>query len=204
MKTDPNNPEAVRRRSRRQFLLLAGLFLLPAVAATVLYYSGWRDAGTINRGSLVTPVEIRDGAYATPDRREAGLRLRKWTYLVFADGECRHDCAKLLYHIRQARLAQGKDTERVTRLLVVTDGRLGAGLQAALAGHEGLEIRLANETQLAALAAQLQRDPRGLAAGGEVFMIDPRGMYFMFYPPATDPRDLVKDMARLLKVSKIG
>jgi len=36
------------------------------------------------------------------------------------------------------------------------------------------------------------------------YIIDPLGNLMMYYPPGGDPKDMLKDLLRLLKVSQIG
>jgi hypothetical protein len=96
--------------------------------------------------------------------------------------------------MRQARRAQGKDQDRVERLWVVTDaGRPRAELLGAI---EGTRIEPA-----AGIAAMF---PTAGAISDHIYVIDPLGNLMMRYPRDPDSSRLLKDLQRLLKVSRIG
>ena len=39
---------------------------------------------------------------------------------------------------------------------------------------------------------------------GRIYLLDPLGHLMMSYPPAIDPNDIRKDLARLMRVSRVG
>ena len=136
---------------RRTLILVVLLFLLPVVAATALYFSGWRPEGkSLQHGELVQPArpvgdaELK-GADGAPYRLNA---LRgKWAFVYFSPLPCAEACRNSLYKMQQVRLAQGRDAPRVERVLIVADAGAGAlrelaqqypGL-VAVSGVNGLE-----------------------------------------------------------------
>ena len=119
-----------------------------------------------------------------------------------ARGECEARCAAALESTRVARVALDQDAPRVQRLLLAdapcceTTWRSGAsgGLVTAwLDSDDGRQLR-------AALATPGAPTPEP----GRIYLVDPLGNLVMSYPPGTDPRDLLKDLGRLLRLSQIG
>ena len=117
-------------RGRRTLILVAFLFLLPVVAATALYVSGWRPEGkSLQHGELVQPARpVGDaeltGADGAPFRLNA---LRgKWVFVYFGPLLCTEACRNSLYKMQQVRLAQGRDAVRVERVMIVADADASA------------------------------------------------------------------------------
>jgi len=65
--------------------------------------------------------------------------------------------------------------------------------------HRGL-ISLQDTALLALLG---DRKPESLPAGG-FYLIDPHGNLVMYFSPDITPREMVDDIKRLLKLSRIG
>jgi hypothetical protein len=143
-------------------------------------------------------------------RSEADARLRtldgtpfstsdlrgKWIMLVADTGGCDTPCREKLLKIRQIRLMQGKDMDRIERVWLVTDGVVPDQDLAAL--HRGTWLVDPRASELAALLPAQDR-PKDF-----IFVIDPLGNLMMRYPWDADPNRIKKDFERLLKVSRIG
>jgi hypothetical protein len=184
------------RRGRRTLVILALICALPVLASYLTYYF-WQPDGRVNYGELIPPAAMPDtplsGIAGQPEfpRRELDGR---WTLVFAGPGECDPVCQQALYLMRQSRLAQGQEMERVARLWLV-----GAGTDPApelLVQHDGLRVARAN-------AAWLQQLPDA-AAGRHVYLVDPLGNVMMRFPESADPRRVIKDLQRLLKYSPLG
>lgn len=192
---DPIDP-AQRRAGRRTLLLLAFVCVLP-VAASYLAYYVWQPSGRTNYGELLEPRPFPDGVLAGlvgQGDLARGELLGKWTLVFASPGACDAACADRLYLMRQSRLAQAKEMERVARLWLVADG--GDPAPATLSAHDGLRVARATPDWLARLP--------GAAAGQHVYLVDPLGNVMMRFPADADPRRVVKDLQRLLKYSGLG
>ncbi len=184
--------DAARRRSaRRNLLAIAAVAMFPFVGSFIAYLV-WKPAGFVNYGDLITPIPL---AGAAAPRALQDLK-GKWVFLMVDAGACDEYCRRKLYVMRQVRLTQGKDQDRVERAWLVDDG--------------------------AAVPADVQRDydgtlwidaegndlPARLAAGGSardhLFIVDPLGNVILRYPRDADPSRVKKDLTRLLKASRIG
>lgn len=196
------------RRNKRNFILLALIFILPAGIAYGLYFSGWRPAKTINHGELVSPPRpLEDVALKTlsgADFNTADLR-RRWTFVYFGAPDCPRVCADNLYKMRQVHIAQGKNQDRVQRLFVLTGNDTTGRLRKRLQDHPELKVVTGPEAGVRALAKQFVL-PAGspLDLRSRIYLVDPLGNLMMSYPADADPSGMRKDLARLLRVSQVG
>lgn len=196
--------------SKQAFVLLVLIFLAPTFVAWVMHNSseqGWRPEGTTNRGMLVHPARPLD---LPTDLKTGELILNdylrgKWTLLYIGDSDCDDVCNSNLYKMRQVRIAQNENMNRVQRLLLLT----GADVSEALAGlleQEYPKMAVATMTagQLEQLAPYFLIDDTVMQDAERVYIIDPLGNLMMYYSPDADPSGMLKDLKKLLKFSKIG
>ncbi|BAV32732.1 cytochrome C oxidase subunit I [Sulfuricaulis limicola] len=197
-----------RTASRRKILLLAALFTLPVIIAYALYFSGWRPASTGNHGELVQPARpIADAALTRLDG--GSMRFSelhgKWTLITFSAAECLKPCERNLYVMRQVIAAQGDKAGRVQSMLVVTDPKALDLLRYTVKDYPGMRAIVGPPEAVGALARQFT-----LSAGSpldnlnRVYLVDPLGNFMMSYPADADPNGIRKDLARLLRASRIG
>lgn len=185
-----------KRRGRRTLALIAAIGLAPIVASYAAYY--WFTPGKrTNYGELLATAPAPPVAGLDADGRPfslAGLR-GKWVLLIVSPTRCAEACARALYATRQARTIQGREQDRVLRVLLQTPA--AAPLAPALAAaHPGLTVAHVDATQLAGLPL----DPR--AAG--ILLLDTRGNLVLRYGADPDIRRLADDLQRVLKASQIG
>ena len=188
-----------RGRGKRQLLLLAAMFLLPVIAAFVLYYGNiWRPSGTSNKGELITPPRPLDAnGLLNPDgsaARSDALR-GKWSLIYIGDGGCDEACRTALVFGRQSRLALNNDMTRVQRVLLSTGN---------CCANDYLEREQPGMVTLDASAAQalLAQFPGDQARS--LYIVDPLGNLMMRHDATSIRKDLLSDLKRLLKLSHIG
>ncbi len=194
--------------NRFKLLLIAGLFFLPAILASILYFAGWRPSSQVNHGELVQPARpINDVALKTVDGSLLAFKaLRgKWLMVYFGTSACQSACVHNLYKMRQVQIAEGKDADRITRVFVVTDGATPPTLLATLKDYAGMRVLTGPPAAIEALAQQFVL-PAGspLAGLNRIYIVDPVGNLMMSYPVDADPSGMRKDLVRLLQVSQIG
>jgi ferric-dicitrate binding protein FerR (iron transport regulator) len=189
--------EARRRRGRRVALLILALCAMPTVAAWLAYFV-WQPESRANYGELIEPRQLRDSELRLLDGRPFRLsQLRgKWVMLHIDSGACTEGCRKKLVYMRQARLAQGKAMTRVERVWLVTDSVV----------PEDALVRAVEGTQIARAEghAVLAEFPAALSPADHIYVVDPLGNLMLRFPADPDPRRIVKDLARLLRASRIG
>ncbi len=200
-----------RARSRTVLVTVLLVFAAPVILAWLVYFAfpEYRPASTMNHGQLVEPVRpLPDFSFTDLEGRpldRAWLR-GKWTWVYLATGPCNKACVEQLYKIRQVRLTQGKNIDRLQRLFLWDAGTAGADEKAELAGHfPGLRIlALPAGEQATALLRTFSLDQAEPLSAGRVYLVDPLGNLMMSYEADADPRGLIKDIERLLKYSGLG
>lgn len=194
---DPAAVEARRRRGRRVALLILALCAVPTVAAWLAYFV-WPPESRANYGELIEPRRLRDPELQLLDGRPFRIsQLRgKWVMLQIDSGACGEGCRQKLLYMRQARLAQGKAMGRIERVWLLTDTAVPDG--AIASEFEGTQIVRADEN------ANLAEFPASRSRADHIYVVDPLGNLMLRFPRDSDPRRIVKDLARLLKASRIG
>ena len=189
--------ETRRKSGRLQLVLIALAFLGPLLIAAWLYFAGGILApeGRSNHGALLEPiVNLGD---AVPGSAVAPLHENSWLLLYVNNLACDDPCQEALYTQRQSRLMLGKEMDRLTRVFLHGDTPPDTVFLAA--EHAGL-ITIEDSSLLGLLN---NKRPVDLPAGG-YYLIDPLGNLVMYFRPDIDPADMVSDIKRLLKLSRIG
>jgi cytochrome oxidase Cu insertion factor (SCO1/SenC/PrrC family) len=182
-------------RSLRSLWLIAVVCVAPLLASYIAYYF-WQPSGHVNHGELLEPRPVPDTPLTLADGAafEWSSLRGKWVLMTADAGACGTFCQQKLVYMRQVRLAQGKETDRIERVWLVTDDVPPAA--ALVAQHQG--VWLAH----AAGAPVLKWLPVAGSLADHIYVIDPLGNLMMRYPRDADPRRMVKDVARLLKHSQ--
>jgi len=184
------NGPSERRHGRRQLLLVACIFFVPLAAATWLYFSsGWRPAPGAQHGELVDPPR------ALPS---ASLR-GSWSLVLLLAGPCDAACVASLEDMGRVRFALDKDIPRVRRVLLHDGGCCAPGI--AVLTEPDVLVLAATGADGEPLRALFPPDPGG---GRRIYIVDPHGNLVMSYPSAGAGRGLLKDLERLLRLSRIG
>jgi hypothetical protein len=167
----------------------------PIVASYVAFY-WWQPSGRVNYGELLEPRLMTD----TPLERLDGGHFRfsdlrgEWLLLVADSGQCDERCELNLAYLRQVRLAQGKEAERIGRVWMVVDNAVPR--PELIAQHPGLHVVRGTRESLELLS------PASASVAGHVFVVDPLGYLMMRFPENPDPRRILKDLSRLLRQSR--
>ena len=188
-------------RGRWKMLAVLAVCAAPVLASYFTYYV-IKPTARNNYGALIDPrsYPIPPLASTTFDGRPEGLDKYKgkWIMLKVGGGECTQACQKQLFTMRQERLMQGKEMDRIERVWLVTDR---APLETILIReYDGMHMLHADA---AAVAKWLPADT-GTRAEDHIYLIDPLGNLMMRFPADPDPRKMYKDVNKLLKASSIG
>ncbi|HHH45235.1 MAG TPA: hypothetical protein ENK49_13965 [Gammaproteobacteria bacterium] len=208
--TTRNTEPASLARSRASMLLVISLFAAPVVLAWAIFYlfPDLMEGETVNQGTLVAPVRALPAFSAVTGKGESIDRtfLRgKWTLVYLAQGSCDETCVQQLYNIRQTRLTQGKNIDRLQRLMFWKAKDLDAGKREELQAHfPGQTMVSLDEQQAERMAAVFSLDGNQPFTAKRIYLIDPLGNLMMYYESTDEPRGIVKDLQRLLKYSGLG
>jgi cytochrome oxidase Cu insertion factor (SCO1/SenC/PrrC family) len=187
-----------RRLDRRVVLLLVAIVaVLPLAAAYGLYFF-WRPSSFTNYGELLAPASLADAVAPQADgTRYDFARLRgKWVLLMVDSGACDAFCEGKLYRMRQVRLTQGENMERIERAWLIDDDvSPSAQLLAEYAGTQQIRVKG---------SGVLQRLPAQTSTRAHIYVVDPLGNVILRYTGDADATGMKKDITRLLKVSRIG
>lgn len=163
--------------------LVFAICAAPIVLGTGAYLLGLHGKAG-NYGELLAPRVLEAPAFEA---------LRgKWLLVTFDAAACNAACEKKLYVVRQVRRAQGAGAERMERLWLLTDG--AKPRPEVLAAIEGAHVQRA--------AGEERLFPGN--ALEHIYLVDPLGNLMMRYPSDPAPEKMIKDLERLLKLSRIG
>lgn len=195
--------EQAKAKGRGRWKLFAVLAVCasPMIASYLTYYV-IKPEGRTNYGALIDPraypmpalgAVTLDGKPSELDRFKG-----KWIMLQAGGAECDDACRKRLHDMRQLRLAQGKDMDRIERVWLVTDDQpLETMLMREYDGTRMLRVK-------ADAVGRWLPAEQGARPEDHIYMIDPLGNLMMRFPRDADPNKIKKDLAKLLKASRIG
>jgi cytochrome oxidase Cu insertion factor (SCO1/SenC/PrrC family) len=199
--------EKTPQRSIQVWLFL-GICALPLWAAWVVYLDPTLvPRERVNRGELIEPPRsMPDIHLHTLEGRPFQFKdlVGRWAILWLIGSSCDEDCPWKLYQMRQIALVLNQERVYLERLVVPLDPRLNSQLGRHLKDYPGTWMITGPASEIAALADQI-RAAGGLKPGepGSFCVIDPQGNLILRYPYDADPRDMLKDLKRLLRYSLV-
>ncbi len=166
------------QKRKPQLFLLMMVFVIPVLCSYFFYYYyEYFQFKTTNRGILVNPPIEAQYLYSTTKEG----KQKKWRIIHAEDGACDDACQKINYQLSQVQKALGKESQRVD------------------------VISMNKNVQLERLmSAFVQHGEKEFAVKNKIYLVDPLGNLFMYYPNMTDPMNILKDLKKVLKVSQIG
>jgi cytochrome oxidase Cu insertion factor (SCO1/SenC/PrrC family) len=196
----PATPRGLVRRARLKLIAVLLVCASPVIASYFAYYV-MPPPGRTNFGTLVEPQRPMPelklvGADGRPARFAA--LLGQWVLLQVDAGGCDAACSAKLHAMRQQRTMTGKNRDRIDRVWLVSDA--AAPSAALLSEYEGTVVLRADPAELAALLPV----ESGRRVEDYLYVVDPLGNLMMRFPADGDPAKIRKDIARLLKASRIG
>ena len=199
-----SNKAAPKISNKRTLILILAVFVLPALVATLMYVTGWRPSATGNHGELIQPARfIEDRLMQSVDGKAVkfGELYGKWTMVYFDSAACPEECMKQLYFMRQIHIAQGKDQDRIQRVLILTNATSIDALPAKLTEYPEMRVWTGDKSALAKLTHDFGIETDAGTEQRNIYLLDPQGNLMMRYVPGSDPAGMRKDLARLLKYS---
>lgn len=182
------SPEAVRR-SRRQLILIAAVFLAPLMIAAGVGLTGWMP-GTRGNGE---PIEPQRSFVEVPLTLEDGGRYEwrdpeepRFTLLALPGPGCATRCEQQLSMMRNARITMNQNMQRV-RLVYVGEHPSDAealGSDWLIATDSGNQLEEFRPTTADSLAA---------------ILVQSNGTALSLYRDGFNPTGLRKDMKKVIK-----
>lgn len=180
---------------KKPLYILIGLFILPILAAKLVLMNGWYQGANTNTGELITPP------FSLPNVPQA------WLLLYNPSQTCGQICQQSLWQVQQVHARLAAEGKRIQRYILA---------DRPLANQSTISNQLTNSNQknnsaLDIYQLALTEKYREQLSGDTLYLVDPLGNVFMRYqfPAEKDAAlsvaaGLLKDLKRLLKVSKIG
>jgi peroxiredoxin len=198
------DPKGARKRGRWMLWLVLLVCASPLIASYFTYYV-IKPEKRNNYGTLIDQRAHPVPALATTtlDGRPQALEQfkGKWVMLMVGSGACPDVCQKQLFALRQLRLMQGKEADRIERVCLITDQEPLDTL--IIREYDGTHMLRADATTV---TRWLPVD-NGTTPADHIYLIDPLGHLMMRFPK--DPqlqevRKVYKDIYKLLKASAVG
>ncbi|MHB1947486.1 MAG: hypothetical protein ACYCQI_05170 [Gammaproteobacteria bacterium] len=180
------------KKVNNKFYLLLFIFILPMIASWLLYiFHDHFHLKTKNHGILLNPPIEAQNIWKNAANH-------KWQ-IVYLPATCAHDqCEKMLYTLAQMRKLFGKEYERVALTLITHE-------IYSSKTNPNFKNEILTENQFAKLSAALaQKKEQNFVLTDKIYLVDPLGNLFMYYPSSVNPLDILKDVKHLLGVSQIG
>lgn len=196
MTSNTSTPE----RSNTTLWLLLASFILPAVAAYGYFFFGDRPQPD-TYGELISPVidieklELTDVLDEPIPRKELTTTWRM--YYIAADS-CPEQCEKSLYNMRQINIALGKNQSRVNHMVLHSETAQPEFID--LLEQQYPQLLRARMPQQKLQLLQLQNPTQKSA----IYLMDPHGNIMMRFTDGLDPKLILREINKLLKVSRIG
>ena len=192
------------RRARLKMLAILLVCAAPVIASYLAYYV-IKPSGRVNYGALIEPqrgVPIGLNRRTTAPLDGAATSLAhyrgKWLLVGIAPGACDKACTDHLYALRQIRLTTGKDRDRIERVLLVDDA--GTPSAEVMTEYEGTVVARVQPS----LVERSFPAEEGARPADHLYVIDPLGNLMMRFPRNVDLNRMKKDVAKLLRASRIG
>ena len=200
---------AARTRARASLLIIFGMFAAPVVLAWLLFFGfpEWVPTATSNHGTLIEPIRPLPAfrlQNLSGDNVDAGFLKGKWTFVYLHEGDCDSSCVQQLYKIRQVRLTQGKNIDRLQRLMLWQAGSVDKERRDELQQHFPGQVTAILPGEESTLLQAFSVDGQTALGLDRIYLVDPLGNLMMLYEPGSEPRGMIKDLERLLKYSGLG
>jgi cytochrome oxidase Cu insertion factor (SCO1/SenC/PrrC family) len=186
------------------------LYLVLAVCAAPILFSYLtyyviKPTSRSNYGTLLDPrlhpMPKLNSVLQGGDKQELDAYKGKWIMLQVSSSECGTACQNTLLTMRQLRLMQGKEMDRIERVVLITDqDPMTTNLLREYDGTHFLRVNAHGEQTL----AKWLPVEEGGHVQDRIYLIDPLGNLMMRYPVDADPNKVKKDLSKLLKASSIG
>lgn len=206
----PRETIFMKKRSFITLFLIFLVIIVPIILAWMMIkYAHHHEFKKSNHGVLISPPSPNLQAINFYDLKHhdkfSGERLMgKWWIAYVSPEKCFQECQENLYNLRQLQIALGKDSTRVGRIFVTQPGCPSAFCESYLTEYYPEMQRIAFESadfNKLFLKSTLSTTSETL---GQIYIIDPLGNVILYYDPDTEPKNILSDLKRLLKVSKVG
>lgn len=189
------------KRGRWKLYLVVAICASPLIFSYLAYYV-IKPTGRTNYGTLLDPrlypLPKLGSELIGNGKQELDAYKGKWIMVQVSSSDCPTACQTTLLNMRQLRLMQGKDMDRIERVILITDQNpIETSLLREYDGTHFLR------SDAKAIESWLPAE-EGSNVQNRIYLIDPMGNLMMRYSADADPNKVKKDIGKLLKASSIG
>jgi hypothetical protein len=189
------------KKNKFTVIALVTVFVLPVVLAKLALENNWFNKGATNRGQLLaTPLDAST-LLNEIDKNVVGEQ-NTWKLMMTIPEVCEQACQNAVLTISQVRQAVGRQMERVDAVYVVTEQSDKSALENIQNKQLGRVLKQDNEN------VNKVFQTTGIDA---IFITDTLNNVVLKYPNTSDEqqaimdgRDVLADLRKLLKLSRIG
>jgi hypothetical protein len=181
-------------KNKRSLLLMIAIFVLPVILAYMALQFDWFNKASTNRGELLQPVLE---ASSLINDSEA-----KWHLLYVIPNTCDLACNNALYAVKQIFKATGKEADRVNAMFLYTESSSATAIKTVKEFGDALVLQKSDEN-----VNEVFKNTDINA----IFISDTLHNIVLRYPVTSDKqqaimdsRDILADLKKLLKLSRIG
>jgi hypothetical protein len=200
-----NSPLNQKRKlsGRVKMLLVLLACAAPVIASYFMYYVV-RPEGRTNYGALISPQIVlpADAALGFTNlqgERVAAADVRgNWLLIAVHAGACDAACTEKLYWMRQLRTTQGREKERIDRVLIFSGAEQGPALDTLV------QREYAGSFYLRAAPEKLQAWFGSSTPQEQLVLMDPQGNLVMRWPAKISVEEAAKikrDLGKFVRAS---
>ena len=199
--------ESRNKRNKITIVLVVLVFTSPLILSWFVFYhtNFLENRGMSNHGELIVPPRpIVDLSLIDPikvDRKES--LHGKWS-MVYVTRSCDKLCVDNVYRMRQIHIAMDKHSLRVQKVLLLTQQH-AMELSDLLVNYAGQQVINTDLIDTNALLDKfrLTSSDNPLEAR-RIYIIDSLGNLMMSFEPDANTRDIMQDLKKLFRASRIG
>ncbi len=190
------------KRSNTTLWLLLASFIVPGVLAYLYFFFGDRP-DTSNNGELIVPIVDIETLKLT-DKSGALLSRKaltpKWRLYYFVDTSCNEACQLSLYNMRQINIALGKNRDRVQHVIAHLNQPDSDFIKLIDSEHQSA-IKIFTQPENISSLLKLEGNATQTHS---IYLVDPLGNIMMKFSKDLSPKLILKDINKLLKISRVG
>jgi len=197
-----NKTKETPQRSTATLWILLAISVIPFVAAYAYYNFGSFNNFSNNGEIFKTVIDIQSLQLSNKEGKaiERESLTKKWRMILIVNDDCNKDCKLSLYNMRQLNVALGKHYDRFRHMLIHTETMNNAFSELVANGYKDTIHVYSSQEVLSSAFKLIETN----IFSNTIYIMDPIGNIMMRFDLNMDPKLILKDLNRLLKVSQIG
>ena len=184
-----------KKSNKGLILIFIAVFILPVILAKLALDNHWFTEAATNKGELLQPSLDMSTLVTAHDPK-------KWKMLYIVPASCDVSCENAIYSLTQLHSALGKEQDRAESIIITLE-ESDPKVISAIANNKHLRVLSSNQQSVNQVFKQVTTNG--------IFIADTLNNIILRYPTQIDPqeavlhsRDILSDMRKVLKLSRIG